>query len=321
MGVTLGRKMVVFALGALISACTYNVSLFPVLEPLQEKVVAGKGLDKVALIDISGFISEAPSAGLVEVPGMVARVKETLKLAEEDERVKAIVLRINSPGGTITASDLIYHEVMAFKERTGKKVVVSILDVGASGAYYISMAADRIIAHPTAITGSIGVIWVQMNLEGLLEKVGVNAESIKSGRNKDFSSQFKPLSDEGRAIIQGIINDMYARFLAVIAKGRKNLSPEQIKSLADGRVYTASEAEKFGLVDDIGYMDDAIEAAKTAAGLKEAQVILYNRPGAFKSNIYSQTVPQQKHLLSLSGLPSGHALQGKSPQFLYLWMP
>lgn len=317
------RSGALFLVALFMSGCIYvNVPpLFPRMAPVQEQAVEGTGDDKIALLDISGIISEEKDDGFVEGPDMVARLKEELTKAERDGAVKAVVLRINSPGGTVTASDLIYHEILGFKRRTGKKVIASIVDVGASGAYYISMAADRIIAHPTSVTGSIGVIMLHVNLQGLLEKVGVEAESIKSGPLKDLASPIKPLSPEERDILQGIINNMYVRFLEVIAEGRKNLKPEQIKQLADGRVYTSTQAKEAGLIDEIGYLDQAIQTAKSEANIAEARVILYRRPSQYKNNIYSQAFNRLSNPFPPWGMDPKYLLQGGSARFFYLWMP
>jgi len=303
------------------SGCFYNISLFPEMTPLKEKVVDGKGANKIALIDISGFISEQKASGFIEAADLVSRVKEELKRAAQDPAMKGIVLRVNSPGGTITASDLIYHEIRQFKKQTGKPVVVSILDLGASGAYYIAMAGDQVLAHPTSVIGSIGVIMMHVNFEGLMEKVGVSSESVKSGVNKDLGSPMKALSPEGRGIMQGIIDNMYGRFLKVIEEGRPELSPGRIKELADGRVYTASEAVALGLVDGIAYLDQAIDRTKTLAGIEEAQVILYTGPGEYKDNIYSRAFEKPADPLAIWGLDPKQLLRGASPQFLYLWTP
>lgn len=306
----------------LLSGCIRNyISLFPQPGPVVEQVVDGTGEDKILLIDISGVISEEKPDGLIDRPDMVARVKEELKKAEEDKAVKAIVLRINSPGGTVTASDIIYHEVRRFKERTGRKVIASIMDVGASGGYYIAMAADRILAHPTTVTGSIGVIMLHVNLQGLMEKVGIGAEAIKSGENKDLGIPTKPLSPEDREIFQKMINDMYARFLEVVQQGRQGLAADRIKTLADGRIYTAKEAMEVGLIDQIGYLDQAIDIAKSEAGLKEARVILYGQPGAYNNNIYSHLFQKEANPLSTWGIDPKRLLQGGSAKLLYLWMP
>ncbi len=312
------------AFSLLMSGCIYvnaGISLFPKMEPLQEQVLEGRGPEKILMIDITGVISEEKEGGMAGGPDMVSRVKEELKRASADKSIKAILLRVNSPGGTVTASDLIYHELKGFKERTGIKVIASIIDVGASGAYYISMAADRIVAHPTSVTGSIGVIMLHVNLQGLLEKVGVGAESIKSGENKDLGSPLKPLSPGDRRILQGIINSMYGRFLEVIVEGRPALSPEGIKELADGRVYTSVEAKESGLIDQIGYLDQAIDLAKSEAGLQEAQVVIYKRPHQYKNNIYSEAFQKSANPLEVWGIDPRGLLQGGSAKFLYLWMP
>ena len=308
-------------LSLLVSGCVYNISLLPQPGPLEEKVVEGSGKDKILLLDVAGVISEEKPDGWVEKPDMVARIKEELKKAEADKAVKAVVLRINSPGGTVTASDIIYHEIVSFKERTGRKVIASIGDVGASGGYYIAMASDRILALPTTITGSIGVIMLHVNLQGLMEKVGVGAESIKSGAHKDMGIPTKPLAPEDRELFQTMINNMYARFLEVVGQGRKGLSADRIKTLADGRIYTATQAKEAGLIDDIGYLDQAIDLAKSEAGIKEAKVILYSRSGEYTNNIYSQAIQKEANPLATWGIDPKRLLQGGSAKFLYLWMP
>lgn len=318
---TVKRWIFLPVMALVLSGCVYQFPLFPKLEPFQEEVIGGKGADKVLLLDISGFISEEPVGGLIKMPDMVSRVKEELSRAARDDKVKAVVLRINSPGGTITASDLIYHEVQRFKTLTGKPVFSSILDLGASGAYYIAMASDQVVAHPTSVIGSIGVIMLHVNFQGLMEKFGVGAESIKSGINKDLGSPVKPLSTEGRGILQGIIDDMYGRFLQVIAGQRKHLTKDQIKTLADGRVYTASQAKENGLIDEIAYLEDVIEMSKASAGIREAQVILYKRPGEYKNNIYSRNFSGGIDPLAAWGLETKQLFRGTSPHFLYLWMP
>jgi protease-4 len=323
----MGKKVAGFLLlSLLMSGCINNISmsLFPKPAPLQEKVIEGKGEDKVLLVDISGFISAQAGKGMVPTPSMVARVKEELRRAAGNKAIKAVVLRINSPGGTITGSDIIYHELLRYKEKTGNKVIASIGSVGASGAYYISMAADKVLANPTAVTGSIGVIMVHVNVQGLMEKIGVEAESIKSGENKDLGSPVKPLSPGGRKILQGVIDNMQGRFLKVISDGRPRLSLGKIRKLADGRIYTADEALKFGLIDQIAYLDEAIEVAKSEAGIDEAKVIFYRRPHEYTDNIYSKSFLGLRSTLSplsILGFQAGHPLEGGSPNFLYLWMP
>ncbi len=307
------------------SGCSFiSVSLVPPVAPLKETAIMGKGKDKILVVDISGIISEEEKrgiAGLSGEPDMVARIKEELKKAAKDKRIKAVILRINSPGGTVTASDMIYHEIEQFKKNTGTKVVACIMDLGASGGYYIAVSADKIIAHPTTVTGSIGVIMLNLNLEGLLQKVGIKDTTIKSGEHKDMGSPLRTMTDEERKIFQGVMDNMYERFLSVIAENRKELTPEKLKSLADGRIYTARQALEYGLIDQIGYLDEAIELAKKESGLTKARVVIYHRPGTYKNNIYSQLSSPGFGTINLLNIDLKTFVRSGTPSFMYLWAP
>jgi len=298
-----------------------SIDFTPRIQPLREQTVEGTGAGKVLLMDLSGVISEEPLISLgAQAPrvSILARVREELKKAEDDDRIQALVVRINSPGGTATASDILYRELSAFKARKKIPVVAAIMDVGASGGYYVALAADTIVAHPTTVTGSIGVVMLTLNAEGLLQKVGIAPLAIKSGAKKDMGSPFRGLSDEERQIFQGVIDDLYGRFVSLIAKERR-MPEDKVRVFADGRIYTARQAKELGLVDRVGYLEEAVEAAKQAARLSEARVVMYHRPREYRSNIYSGTpVPEpiQPSLLQLSSL-----LIGPGPRFLYLWWP
>jgi protease-4 len=304
----------------LASGCTFNFPLFPGPGPLQETQVGGTGKAKILLLEVSGVISAQEGDGLTPTPSLIANVKEQLTRAAQDEAVKAVVLRINTPGGTVTASDIIHHELKVFKANRKVPVVASIMDVGASGGYYIASAADSVLAHPSSVTGSIGVIMLTMNARGLLEKVGVEATAVTSGPRKDMGSPFRAMTPEERAIFQGLIDAFYQRFLSVVQEGRPNLQMDQIKKLADGRIYTGEQAKASGLVDDIGYLEDAVELAKKKAGLTEARVIMYRRPGEYSNNVYSKLVAPSP-LASLAALDLQSLVRGGTPQFMYLWMP
>ena len=301
-----------------------HVDLFPGRGALRETRISGEGKDKVLLIDISGMLTTSKSSGMFDEPSLPARIKEELTKAEKDDRVKAVVLRINTPGGTVTASDLVYHELKAFKKEREMPVIAVIMDLGTSGGYYVAMAADHIFVHPSTITGSIGVIMVTMNAQGLLEKVGVNPAAIVSGPKKSMGSPFRPMSDEERGIFQGVIDSLYERFLAVVEEGRPGLNKENIRTLADGRIYTAEIAKSQGLVDDIGYLDEAIERAKKEAKLEEAQVVTYTRGRVSHSNIYSRFDPPQIGPIGFPKVDTNalfSVLSGGTPQMLYMWMP
>ncbi len=306
-------------IGFLLSGCI-NIPLFSAPGPLQETQVEGTGRAKILLVEISGMISSQEKEGFRPAPSMIASVKEQLTKATKDENVKAIVLRINTPGGTVTASDIIYHELKTFKTTRKIPIIASIMDLGTSGGYYIAAAADSVMAHPSSVTGSIGVIMLTINARGLLEKIGVEATSVTSGPRKDMGSPFRTMTAEERAIFQGLIDSFYHRFLMIVQEGRSNLHMDQIKKLADGRIYTGEQAKAEGLVDEIGYLEDAVELAKKKAGLTEARVVTYTRPGEYSNNVYSKVLAPGG-LAGLADLDLTSFVRGGTPQFMYLWMP
>jgi protease-4 len=312
---------VVVGVVALLQAGCITINLPPGPGALEEYKISGTGKDKVLLIDLSGVISSDNKDSFYTYPGMVATLKEELEKAGKDDRIKAIVVRINTPGGTVTASDILYHELKAFKTAKKVPVVASIMDIGTSGGYYLAAAADTVMAHPSSVTGSIGVIMLTVNARGLLEKVGVEANAVTSGPRKDMGSPFRQMLPEERAIFQSVIDSFYQRFLEVVQEGRPNLPADQIRKLADGRIYSGEQAKAAGLVDDIGYLDDAIQSAKKKAGLTEARVVTYRRPGEYQNNIYSRLFGPSPGLAQLANVDLLTLVRGGSPQFMYLWMP
>lgn len=314
------RFLALLFVGLSVSGCTFNFTLLPGQGPLQEMQVGGTGAAKVLLIEVSGMISSQEKDGLIPAPSLLARIKEQLAKATQDDQVKAVVLRINSPGGTVTASDIIHHELKAFKASKKIPIIASIMDLGTSGGYYVAAAADTVLAHPSSVTGSIGVIMLTINARGLLEKVGVEATAVTSGPRKDMGSPFRVMAPEERAIFQGLIDSFYQRFLTIVQEGRPQLQMEQIKKLADGRIYTGDQAKAAGLVDDLGYLEDAIELAKKKAKLPEARVVTYQRPGEYSNNIYSKLLAPGP-LAGFADLDIMALARGGTPQFMYLWMP
>jgi protease-4 len=285
--------------------------------------------DKVLLLAIDGVLSaRADRGGWVSRPGTLVLVKDVLQRAEKDPSIRAVVLRIDSPGGSVTASDLIHAEIKAFKEKTGKKVVAACMGVAASGGYYVAMAGDRVLVHPTTVTGSIGVIGLFPDLAGLSGKIGFDMRVVKSGGRKDMGSMWRPFSEEERGILQAMIDEMYERFLSVIVEGRPGLEADTIRRLADGRVYTAKQAVEYGLADEIGYLNDAFARAKELAGLTDAALVTYRRPYGYRGHYYasSETAdparaaqPTEFSLLSLDLAPSAAFPEGGP--FHYLWLP
>jgi protease IV len=298
-----------------------SVNLIEPSGPVREVQLSGTGDGKVLLLDLSGVISSQEKDSVFPQPNMLATFKEELTRASKDDKIKALVIRINSPGGTVTASDILYHELRDFKTKKKIPVIASMMDVAASGGYYLAMAADSILVHPSTVTGSIGVIMLTVNARGLLEKVGIEANAIASGPRKDMGSPFRVMTAEERAIFQSVIDSFYQRFLSVIQEGRPNLSGDQIKKLADGRIYSGDQAKAAGLIDEIGYLDDALEMAKKKAGLTEARVVTYGRRGEYQNNIYSRLFGTSSGVTGLANLDLLSMVRGGTPQFMYLWMP
>jgi len=312
-------------LGLLLGGCSViSVDFTPRIRPLEEQTVEGRGAAKIVLIDVSGLLSDEGTTPILSlgtppprVP-MLARIREELKKAGDDREVRALIVRINSPGGTVTASDIVFRELEMFKRRTRVPVVAVMMDVAASGGYYVALAADTIIAHPTTVTGSIGTIMISLNAEGLMQKLGVATTAIKSAEHKDMGSPFRALTPEERAIFQSVIDDLQRQFLAKVVARRK-LSPEVVRKLADGRVYTADQALAHGLVDRIGYMADAVEIARKAADLEEARVVVYHRPREYRATYYARAdAPAGGMEASLSQMA---AFATPGPRFFYLWWP
>jgi len=296
-------------------------------QTLAESVVARESfwtLNKVALIDVQGVLADARDEPLLGPPGEnpVSLFKEKLDKAAADRLVRAVVLRINSPGGGVTASDLMHTELLRFKEATHKPVIAMMLDVGASGAYYLACGADKIYAAPTSVTGSIGVIMITPDVSGTMQKLGLRANVIKSGPMKDAGSPFREMSPQDRALFQGMIDAMYARFLEVVNAGRPQIGADRIRTLADGRVYLAPDAKANGLIDEVGTLHEAIAAAKSAAGLegKPVVVVEYARPLGYRANVYSQA-PGGATQVNLVNVDLPAWLRSSWPRFMYLWLP
>jgi protease-4 len=276
-----------------------------------EETVEGSGQKKIALIPVEGIIRSGPPAVVPDEAGLVESFRKRLEKAKEDANVEAILLGIDSPGGGITASDVIYNELVRYKEDKKKKVVACLGDVAASGGYYVAVSADKIVAHPTTVTGSIGVILPLINVSELIERYGIQDKSITSGPFKDIGSPLKPMTTEEEAVLRGIVEEMYTRFITVVSKGR-NIQLEEVRKLADGRIYTAQQAQALGLIDQTGYLSDAIKLTKELAGLKEAKVVRYKKKWGIVDLLNIKTnVPSIS--LSLDNVAPD------VPRLMYLW--
>jgi protease-4 len=220
---------------------------------LAERGGLGRGDGRVALVEIEGLIVDAES------------VVRELEEHGEDASIRAVVVRIQSPGGVVAPTQEIHDAILRVRGQ-GKPVVASMGAIAASGGYYLAVAADRIVANPGTLTGSIGVLMQLADAEGLLRKVGVRLEVVKAGRHKDIGNPGRPLAPEERAILQTLLDDMYDQFVTAVARGR-GLPPAAVREVADGRVYSGRRAKELRLIDDLGGLDDAVRTAGQLAGI------------------------------------------------------
>lgn len=253
--------------------------------------------DKVAVVNTTGVIKDS------------ATIIDQLLRFKKDKSVKAIVLRIDSPGGGVGPTQEIYEEVK--KIRGGKKVVVSMGSLAASGAYYIACAADKIIANPGTITGSIGVIIEFGNVEELMKKIGFKSVIIKSGEHKDVMSPFRSISDQEKIILQGVIDSVHSQFIEAVVEGR-NLKREDVAKIADGRIFSGEQAKALGLVDALGNLQDTISMASEMAGIKGEPNVIYPPKDRFSILDF---------LFQRIGTDFINYLENKSYQFNYLLTP
>lgn len=291
-----------FGFAALASLLSNSIGLAP---RLTERYVAGDLTGpKVAIIEIDGTIMGAETEHILR----------QIRQARDDELVRALVLRIDSPGGSVSSADQIWRELSIVK----KPIVASLGGMAASGGYYVAAPSRVIIAEPTTLTGSIGVILQLPQIGGLLEKVGVRMETVATGRWKDAGSLYHhELGPEERQHWRALIDDSFDRFVRIVATGRK-LSLASVKDAADGRVMTADEAVRLKLVDRIGYLDDAIREAWSLARIESSRVIRYLRPISWPETLLSMASPAPTQGIDLTRSAESLGVSLSAPQVLYL---
>lgn len=258
------KKKIMFLLSAVILCSVLALLL---LSGRQQAANQSASAAKIAVVYVDGVISGGRTAGnfLSEGGGTDALIKQ-LHSAADDPSVKAIVLRINSPGGSSTATEEVGAEIKKIRAQ-GKPVVTSMGDMAASGGYWLAACTDKIYANPSTLTGSIGVYMPYSNWEELYKKIGIRSEKIKSGAHKDILSNDRPMTQEERVILQNLVNEIYENFVAVIVEGR-HMDAAEVRKLADGRVYTGKQAMEAGLVDEMGNLYDAIDGTAKLVGIQ-----------------------------------------------------
>lgn len=283
----------------------------------EESYVTGEGEAKIAALPISGTITGSTDGGLFSTSGASPdALRSQLQQAEDDPDVEAVLLEVDSPGGGVVPSDEMYRMVRDFKQRTDKPVVAYMGSVAASGGYYVSTAADAIVAHPSTITGSIGVIFNYTNFSEALDKVGVQPKPIVSGEFKDLASPADELTEKEREIIESQVQDNYDRFVAAIVQGRP-LSEERVRELGDGRTYSGEQAASNGLVDEVGGLDQAAAEARELADIERAEVVRYEESPGLLEAVQARIAPQEPEAVQIIEA----AGVDPAPEFQYLYRP
>jgi len=302
-----------------LSGCVVNQFKLPkdATDPLEEFTLSGSGEEKILMISVTGIISGKDVKGMLSTtPSIVQQVVSRLKKAEKDPKIKLVLFKVDSPGGGILASDVLYHEILAFKQRTDIPVAVIMMGLAASGGYYISLPSDWIMAHPVTLTGSVGVIFSRPKVQAFMTKVGLAMDVKKSGRNKDMASPFRAGTEEEHRLMQDMVDQFAGRFIGLVQKHRQ-LTPKALETVKTARIFHADEALKLGLIDAIGYIDDALDKARKTAKLdKTSAVIVYRRNQYAEDNLYNDADTQTKSWMSGGWLS---AVVGTNSGFYYLW--
>jgi len=319
------RTLALFTVAVWSAGCVFITGEFDPLstrpKPLEEHVVSGKGRTKIVLIDIADVITGTNQRGPLGITleeATTARVFQQLEQARQDDAVRALLVRVNSPGGGVTASDIVFHQLRTYAAERNVPVVAQLLDLATSGGYYVALAADEIVASPTTVTGSVGVVMYGLNFSGLMQKLGVVDQTIKTGKEKDVGSPLRPMTPEDQRLLLGLLDPMKARFVDLVRERRPQVSAAVLATIADGRPVGANDALRDGLVDSIGYLDDTVRILRARVGDPDARVVMYRRPQEFAENLYSRGLPGAPQV-NLVNVDVGALAQ--PPQFMYLWLP
>ncbi|HOS97529.1 MAG TPA: S49 family peptidase [Deltaproteobacteria bacterium] len=273
-----------------LQGCAYiNLDLGSLMEiqPFEERTIREGSDDKVLVVEVLGVISTtAMRDGFIQRQGTLERLEGIFDIARKDKAVKGILLKIDSPGGGVTASDLLYKAILSFKEEHKIPVVACITGQGTSGAYMAALSADTIVALPSAVVGNVGVMLPSISLGGLMDKLGIKNQTLTSGKLKDSGTFLRDMNAEDRALLEGIVTEFHRDFMAKV-KARRPVTPGDLPLIEDGRVMTASMGLNCHLIDQIGYYEDSLKALETMAKTQNPTVVVYRRRGENKGGFYS----------------------------------
>ena len=304
----LGLISALFSGGSSVAGTDYPMDEMPMYDEIWSYGSYEEGDTKVVRIALEGVIMRGGQQRLIgSDPDMVASILSQIRCATLDSEVKAIILEVDSPGGAVTPSDEIYAALQHFKRDDEERMImVFVRDLCASGGYYAAMAGDYIMAEPTAIVGSVGVIMQTLNMKGLGEKVGLSSVTIASGKNKDMLNPFEEVDPEHVQLLQDLVDSMQDRFASIVqdSRGLEN------RDLLDGRVFNVIQAREHNLIDGIGYWNDALEKLKFLMDIEDVYVVRYYEPMGFLESLFSAKTPE---------VPNINAVH--SPRLMYLWKP
>ncbi len=266
---------------------SFDLESFMQFQPYEERVLKEGSKDKILVVEVLGIITTTTMRdSFIPRQGTLERMDGVLEMARQDKSIKGILLKIDSPGGGVTASDLVFREIKDFKESRKIPIVACITGQGTSGAYMVALAADHIVALPSAVVGNVGVLLPSISLEGLMDKLGIKNQTLTSGKLKDSGTLLRDMNKDDKAILEGIVTEFSQDFITKV-KTIRPVKPEDLAIIEDGRVMTASTGMKYHLIDQVGYYEDAMKTMESLSQTKSPTVVVYRRKGENKGGFYS----------------------------------
>lgn len=258
-------------------------------QPIEKRILEDRGPDEILVLELTGPINISNAREKFDASqGTLERLEDILTLAEKNASIKGVILKIDSPGGTVTASDLIYRRIRQYKARHKLPVVACITQLGTSGAYMAALAADKIVALPTSCVGNVGVIMPGLSVAGLMDKLGIKNQTITTGKYKDIGNPLRDMTDDERKLMaDSFLKDAYLDFLDKIKKSRPEMTEEDLKIVGDGRIFNARYAKQLHVIDEVGYYETAREQVCQMANLTNPSVVVYRRADEAKGGFYS----------------------------------